>query len=232
MGLIFANLVKLLVYDYKALNPKKDNRPYPFLPGSPVFSPIQMPRKKLPLMIAVSVFGALIVLVYFFLVSGWMIVALIGATFLLGQLSSKIYFISTNLSFSVLPPMLSGIVYLAMSGELNLDAFLVGLPLVFIPGVIVITNLKMYQIFEMIENKSFNLRIWLYSISYGFIIYNVVIGIYHPIALISIIVFNITLLKTIKLIKSECKDPIPVATLGVLVHGGVLMVIAFSVLIA
>lgn len=230
MGLIFANLVKLLVYDYEALNPKKDKDDYPFFPGSPIFSPIQLPRKKLPLMIAVSAFGALIVLVYFFLVSGWMIVALIGATLFLSKIISNFYFISTHLAFSILPPILSGVVYLAMSGELNLDAFLVGLPIMFIPGVIVLMKEKI-----VVQSNNSNIfrrtPLILYIVSYGCIIYFTVIDLYHPIVLLSISFFVIPIMRTFKLIKTENKDPIPETTLGVLVHAGVLLVIAISILI-
>ena len=125
MGLVFAELIKLLAFDYKALSPIKDKDDYPFLPGSPVFSPLQVQRKKLPMLIAVSSFGALIVLVYFFLLSGWVIVALLGATFIISTFLNKPFFPPTYLSASIMPPILSGVVYLALSGNIDFNAFLV-----------------------------------------------------------------------------------------------------------
>lgn len=229
LGLIFIELYNLLSYDKDALKNENSGK-IKFLPGNPVFSPMSLTREKLPQMITVSIVGFLLVLVYFVLVSGWLIAALMILSVIIGRLGIKNIFPYSSLMISLMPPLLSGIVYFALSGVPDQEAFLIALPATWImAGTTLIYN-GLYSKDKYKENLYFPI-ILLYIASFFNIIYNTNTDLYHPVALLSVLLYIWPLRKFTLLAKSEREDRIPATSVGYILHASVLLLLAVSVLI-
>lgn len=230
LGLIFTELYNLMSYDKEALK-KENSGKIKFIPGNPVFSPMSLTREKLPQMITVSIVGFLLVLVYFVLVSGWSIAALMILSVVIGRVSIKNMFPYSSLLISLLPPLYSGIVYFALSGMADQQAFLIALPATWIMAGTMLIYYEMYKDKTGYRDNLYFPVILLYIISFFNIIYNTNTDLYHPVALLSVLLYIWPMRKFALLAKSETEDPVPATSLGYILHASVLLLLAVSVLI-
>jgi len=231
IGFIFSELLYLLIYDYKILDTKKQSSNRIILPGNPVFSPISLPRKKLPQLLGVSFVGWGIVLLFFLVQLGSFIAVLMSGILLLCLLRLIDRLFPLNILNSALPPLLSFTVFFALSGEPDINAFIIGLPLVWVTAAILLLNLGLYSAKDNAVGRYYMPSIFLFFISFVNIVYFVSQDTYSPISLLSVIIYIIAIMKLTKLSKTEREDSIPAISIGYMIHASVLIILIISIIL-
>ncbi len=231
IGLIFSEMLYLLLSDYRSLDTNKEKGRYPLLPGNPVFNPMSLPRKKIPQMLGVSLIGWFIVIAFFVIQLGWFVAILMAALLLLALLRLVPALSFVNILPALMPPLISFTVYFVLSNDPDIRSFIIGFPVLWIYAAMLITHRDFYKSGVNSEKNYFVPMLVLYMLSIVNILYNFNAELYHPLALASVLVFILPLRKLSQLSKTEKKDLIPAMSLGYIVHGLVLIILIVSVLI-
>jgi hypothetical protein len=230
IGIIFSELFYQLLYDRSILSPDRKHEYKVLLPGSPVFNPMSLPRKKLPHMLGVSFVGWMIVALFFYFQHGWFAVILLSLILLLCLIQIPKLFSLLFLFHSFLAPIITFTTYFLLSGYPDIVAFMIGLPIFWISAAAALLYRNIYK------NESFDKRYFLPIVALLFIsiiniIYNLSEGLYHTFALLSIIVMVFPVIKFYKLIKSDEKDTIPALSQIVIINVLVTLILIISVLL-
>ena len=231
VGLISAELLNLFAYDYKALTIEGYTDENPLLPGSPVFSEKILPAKRIPVLLGFTALIGLSVLVYFIVKIGLIIVVLMGAAIIIGGLYVRPPFPYAYLSTSLLPPVLSGGVYLALSGNIDINAFLAGLPVTWISVAVILNYRVLYDDPEKFSWGKAAVVISFYLLAFFNIALFIVTDFLPPLSAIAAGLAGAGILKMMDIFKKEKEDSIPATSLGVMIHSGAALVIALSFLL-
>jgi hypothetical protein len=228
IGLIFSDLLYLLTYDYKVLKPENYKKWF-ILPGNPVFNTMSLPRKKIPQMLGVSFVGWGIVLLFFMTQVGSFIAYMMVAILILSMLRVFDNLIAISFLSALLTPFISFAVFFALSGEEDLSAFIIGIPLVWISLSIIISHFGLYSSKVNFIGRYFLPIVLLKFISFINIIYFVSEEIYSSIALLSIIIYILGFMKLMKLNKAGSEDNIPFISVEYMIYVSVMLLIIVSV---
>jgi hypothetical protein len=230
IGLIFSDLLYLLTYDFKVLKPENYKKMI-ILPGNPVFNTMSLPRKKIPQMLGVSFVGWGIVMLFFMTQVGSFIAYLMVAILLLSMVRVIDNIVAVNFLSALLTPLISFAVFFALTGEEDISAFIIGIPLVWISLSIIISHYGLYSSkVNFIGRYSLPIML-LQFISFINIIYFFSEEIYSSFALLSIIIYILAFMKQMKLGKTESEDIIPFISVGYMMYVAVTILIIVSVLL-
>jgi len=149
LGVILAEMATLFLADwveYKGIDVSKGRMtPSPHLEGSPMLSPKVLPLKYTIYAAATVSIAALIVLTYFILERGWLILILLGVAAVVGALYAAPPFRYAFFSTALLPPVVAFGTYFAISGILGWQAGLSALPLLFLSAAVIYTYRVLYE---------------------------------------------------------------------------------------
>jgi hypothetical protein len=139
-GLAAAELLNLFASDYAAWRkPAVAGSPaLSVLPGNPVIPPSRLNPERIPLILLPIAVVGLAVLVYFALAVGIEMLVFFLAAAAIGALYVLSPFPYAFLSTSLIPPLISGGTYLALTGELRARAFWVGIPIAWISVAVIL----------------------------------------------------------------------------------------------
>ncbi len=233
IGLICAEALNLFGYDFQYYK-KRDDPEYliknPKLPGNPVLSERLFPFKRIPIVMAIAGIIGLTILIYFAAESGWRMVMLLLLAVGIGALYLKPPFPYAFLSTALLPPIISGGAYLAMSGVTDFYAFLAGLPVAWISVGVILNYRRLYYSVHTFSKGRLATVIIFYLIAIVNIFVLYYIGLYSKASLITVAIFISFFFLLSGVYKTEKEDSIPATSLGVALHALTSIVIAASLL--
>ena len=228
LGLAAAELISLLAVDSRTHWERSQGLPisYPPLPGNPVFT--RLPASRIPWLMSVLGFMGVLVLGYFYFFWGPEILFLLAAASMAAFFYIVDPFPYAFLFVLVVPPLLTGTVYTALSGVLEISAFLVGLPNAFILAGINFIFRKLYKPQEDFLPSRILAVLFLYSLSLCTVTVLIVVKIL-PLSANSVSIFVLTgLYFSFQIFKKEQKSPIPAVLAGI----GLYVVTALSVAVS
>jgi hypothetical protein len=232
IGLVCAEVLNLLGYDYsyyrnRGSDSEKQN---PMLPGNPVAPGHLLSAKGIPFaMGAVGIIGAS-VLLYFTISVGIPILIFLLIAFAIGALYLFPPFPYAYLSTSLLPPILTGGVCLALTGKVDFTAFLIGLPITWIAVAVILTYRVAYPGERPLSQYNAMIVLGFYLLSLVNILGFSLLHIYPPLALTTLTAIPAGSFFVFKVFKTEKENSIPATTLGVLIHFFVCLLISGSLL--
>jgi 1,4-dihydroxy-2-naphthoate octaprenyltransferase len=224
VGLAAAEMLNLLGSDYQLQrNPdRKESR----LPGNPVISTDRLPPSRIPVVIAPIALIGLAALVYFTITVGIGVLVFLLAAGIIGALYVFSPFRYAFLYTSLIPPLISGGVYLAMSGQIVGQAFAVGLPVTLISLAVILGYRVMYGREGHERRRARAVVLAIYCLAGIIVILYVAVGIY-PWAGLTVLVPVVAFLCLVGTTTvRERKDPVPATALGVMMHTSTCLAIA------
>jgi hypothetical protein len=228
VGLAAAEMLNLLGSDYRMF--QKPERKEPQLPGNPVFAPERLPASRIPLVLApVAVIG-LAVLLYFTITVGIGVLVFLLAAAVIGALYVFSPFRYAFLYTAFIPPLISGGVYLAMTGTLEGPAFAAGVPITLISLAVILGYRVMYEQTGSERRRSRAVVLALYCLAGINIILYVPAGVYPWAGLAAVIPIAVFVWLVGKWSVREKKDPVPATALGVMMHTSTCLIIAAALL--
>ena len=228
VGLAAAEMLNLLGSDYRMF--QKPERKEAQLPGNPVFAPERLPASRIPLVLApVAVIG-LAVLLYFTITVGIGVLVFLAAAAVIGALYVFSPFRYAFLYTAFIPPLISGGVYLAMTGTLEGPAFAAGVPITLISLAVILGYRVMYEQTGSERRRSRAVVLALYCLAGINIILYVPAGVYPWAGLAAVIPIAVFVWLVGKWSRREKKDPVPATALGVMMHTSTCLVIAAALL--
>jgi hypothetical protein len=140
VGLAAAELLNLFGSDYAVWRSPGQRGPAELsaLPGNPVVSPARLKPQRIPLLLLPVALVGLAVLLYFAFAVGAQVLLFFIAAAAIGWLYVWSPFPYAFLSTALIPPLISGGTYLALSGELAGRAFWSGLPAAWISVAVIL----------------------------------------------------------------------------------------------
>lgn len=233
-GLVCAELLNLLGYDYNHyLHPGPEfERRNPPLPGNPVLPESLLPGRLIPLAAVLVGLAGLGVLVYFVSTVGFGILALMALALAIGALYLFPFFPYAYLSTALLPPILSGGVYLALTGQFDAPAFASGLPVTWIAAAVIFSYRVLY-----VEGREYaparrGLVVAFYLLGVLDIAALVLAGVYPLAALAAGLAVLGGLILLWRVLRQPPPDAVPATTVGVLIHTAACLIIAAALWLA
>ena len=226
-GLAAAELLNLLGSDYHwARNPDNSE---PRLPGNPVLPARVLPPERVPLVLVPIALAGLGVLLYFTFTVGIGVLAFMLAAGLIGALYVFSPFDYAFLYTAFVPPLISGGVYLAMSGRLLGEAFAAGVPITLISLGVILGYRVMCVREAAAYRRSRAVVLAVYGMAAVLVILYVPAGILPPsglAALAPILGFSWLFAR---LSRRERRDAVPATAAGVLMHTATCLVLAAAI---
>jgi hypothetical protein len=229
VGLSAAEMLNLLGSDYRMI--EKPERKEPQLPGNPVFPLERLPASRIPLVLAPVVFVGLAVLVYFTITVGIGVLLFLLAAAVIGALYVFSPFRYAFLYTAFIPPLISGGVYLAMTGKLDGLAFAAGVPITLISLAVILGYRVMYEQAGAERRRSRAVVLALYCLAGINVVLYVPAGVYPWAGLAAVVPIAVFVWLVGKWSAREKKDPVPVTALGVMMHTSTCLVIAAALLL-
>jgi hypothetical protein len=223
-GLAAAELLNLLGSDYR--NPDGSQSKEVQLPGNPVFSPERLPASRLPLLIAPVTAVGLAVLLYFTITVGIGVLVFLLAAGIIGALYVFSPFRYAFLYTAFIPPLISGGVYLAMTGRVVGVAFAAGVPITLISLAVIMGYRVVYAQAAAARGRSRAIVLSLYCLAAVIIVLYVPAGVYPGAGLLAVIPVAVFSWFLAGVSAREKEDPVPATALGVMMHTGTCLVIA------
>ena len=224
VGLAAAELLNLLGSDYRTLGSSKSKENQ--LPGNPVIPPERLPASRLPLLLALIAAVGLAVLLYFTITVGIGVLMFLLAAGIIGALYVFSPFRYAFLYTAFIPPLISGGVYLAMTGRLEGVAFAVGVPITLISLAVIVGYRVMYGQTAAARGRSRAVVLSLYCLAGVNIVLYVPAGIYPGAGLLAVVPVAAFLWILGIVSAREKEDPVPATALGVMMHTSTCLVIA------
>jgi 1,4-dihydroxy-2-naphthoate octaprenyltransferase len=228
VGLAAAEMLNLLGSDYRVF--QKPERKEPQLPGNPVFPPERLPASRIPLVLAPVAFVGLAVLVYFTITVGIGVLVFLLAAAVIGALYVFSPFRYAFLYTAFIPPLISGGVYLAMTGKLEGLAFAAGVPITLISLAVILGYRVLYEHTGAERRRSRAVVLALYCLAGINVALYVPAGVYPWTGLAAVVPIAVFVWLVGKWSAREKKDPVPVTALGVMMHTSTCLVIAAALL--
>jgi hypothetical protein len=230
LGLGSAELLDLLGSDYLAfLAPEREK--IARLPGNPVIRPSLLDPARLPLILIPVGLVALAVLLYFTFAAGLEVLLLVAAAGIISVLYLLSPFPYAFLSTALLPPLISGGTYLALTGTAAAVAFLAGAPVAWISLGVILVYRVLYASTGSKYRRTRRLLVVVFALSGFNIAVFVPLGIYPPLVLTALFPVVLLLILFARLTRSLKSDPIPATAAGVFMHTLASLLIALSLLI-
>jgi hypothetical protein len=226
IGLAAAEMLNLLGSDYRMF--RYPDRKEPRLPGNPVFPPDRLPVSRLPLVLALVALIGSAVLLYFTITVGIGVLIFLLAAAAIGALYVFSPFRYAFLYTAFIPPLISGGVYLAMTGMIEGLAFAVGVPITLISLAVIIGYRVMYQQAGAAQRRSRAVVLALYCLAGINVLLYVPAGIYPWAGLTALVPITVFLWLVGTVSTREKDNPVPVTALGVMMHTSTCLVIAAS----
>lgn len=224
VGLAAAELLNLLGSDYRTSVSSKSKEIQ--LPGNPVFPPERLPPSRLPLLLSPIAAVGLAVLLYFTITVGVGVLVFLLAAGIIGALYVFSPFRYAFLYTAFIPPLISGGVYLAMTGRFEGVAFAVGVPITLISLAVIIGYRVMYAQKAAARGRSRAVVLSLYCLAGVNIVLYVPAGIYPRAGLLAVVPVALFLWFLGRVCAREVEDPVPATALGVMMHTSTCLVIA------
>ncbi len=231
-GLVCAELLNLLGDDYnhhRSAAPDFGRR-NPRLPGNPVLPERLLPGRLIPLAMAVVALGGLAVLGYFVSTVGWGILGLLGAALAIGALYLFPFFPYAYLSTALLPPVLAGGVYFALSGQLTWPALACGLPIAWIAAAVILNYRFLYGAEGAFTPSRMRVVAACYLLGAANVVAWVLLGLYPPAVLAAAAAVAAGLPWLCAAWRRERQDAVPSTTVGVLLHAAACLLVAAGLL--
>jgi hypothetical protein len=229
VGLAAAELMNLLGADYQSLRNPASKEPQ--LPGNPVFSPKILPASRFPLVLAPLALIGLAVLIYFTVTVGIGVLLFLLAAGIIGALYVFSPFRYAFLYTALIPPLISGGVYLAMTGTVYGTAFAAGLPITSISLAVILGYRVMYEREGTERKRSRAVVLALYCLAGLIVALYIPAGIYPWTGLTALIPIVVCLVMVAIVSEREKKNSIPVTALGVMMHTGTCLALAVALLV-
>jgi hypothetical protein len=229
VGLAAAEMLNLLGTDFQEL--RNPGRAGPKLPGNPVFSLERLPAGRLPLLLIPVALVGLAVLVYFTITVGIGVLVFLLAAGLIGALYVFSPFRYSFLYTAFIPPLISGGVYLAMTGKLEGLAFAAGVPITLISLAVIVGYRVMYEQEGFERRRSRAVVLALYCLAGINIVLYVPAGVYPWPGLAAVVPITVFVWLVGKWSTREKEDPVPATALGVMMHTSTCLVIAAALLL-
>lgn len=226
VGLAAAEMLNLLGSDYQAF--RNPGRMAPQLPGNPVFSKERLPAAHLPLVLIPVALVGLAVLAYFTIAVGIGVLVFLLAAAVIGSLYVFSPFRYAFLYTAFIPPLISGGVYLAMTGRLDGFAFAVGVPITLISLAVIVGYRVMYEQAGPEQRRSRAVVLALYCLAGINVVLYVPAGIYPRVGLAAVVPIAVFFWLVGVMSAREKKDPVPATALGVMMHTTTSLVIAVA----
>lgn len=232
VGLICAELLNLLGDDYNHYRRAESGRIRRSLrlPGNPVLPERILPGRLIPLAMAAVALGGLAVLIYFVVTVGWGILGLLGAALAIGALYLFPFFPYAYLSTALLPPVLSGGVYFALSGRLAWPALACGLPIAWIAAAVILNYRFLYGVEGAFTPVRRRVVAAFYLLGAANVVAGVLLGLYPPVALGAAVAIAAGLPWLCAIWRRERQDAVPSTTVGVLLHAAACLAVAAALL--
>jgi hypothetical protein len=224
VGLAAAELLNLFGSDYRML--RNQERGEPRLPGNPVLPPERLPVSRIPLVLAPIALVGLAVLLYFTIKVGIGVLVFLLAAALIGALYVFSPFRYAFLYTALIPPLISGGVYLAMTGELEGLAFAAGAPITLISLAVIVGYRVMYGQTGPERRRSRAVVLALYCLAGIIVVVYVAAGVYPRAGLAAAVPIAAFLWPVGIVTDRERKDPVAATALGVLMHTSTCLVVA------
>ena len=224
VGLAAAELLNLLGSDYRVSGASKSKEIQ--LPGNPVFPPERLPPSRLPLLLSPIAAVGLAVLLYFTITVGVGVLLFLLAAGIIGAFYVFSPFRYAFLYTAFIPPLISGGVYLAMTGRFEGVAFAVGVPITLISLAVIVGYRVMYAQKAATRVRSRAVVLSLYCLAGVNIVLYVPAGIYPRAALLAVVPAAVFLWFLGSVSAREEENPVPATALGVMMHTGTCLVIA------
>ncbi|UCF97505.1 MAG: hypothetical protein JSV89_20380 [Spirochaetaceae bacterium] len=228
VGLAAAELLNLLGSDYQMFrNPGKQGSQ---LPGNPVFSTERLPASRIPLLLAPIALIGLGVLIYFTVTVGIGVLLFLLAAGIIGALYVYSPFRYAFLYTAFIPPLISGGVYLALTGKLEGLAFAAGVPITLISLGVIVGYRVMYEREGLKRRRSRAVVLALFCLAGINVLLYVPAGIFPWIGLAAVIplFFFTWMIGTVSV--RERKDSVPATALGVMMHTSTCLIVAAALL--
>lgn len=223
VGLACVELLNLFGSDLMAFrhsqSPGKQEEP--LLPGNPVISPELLQPRKIPFVMIIPGLIGTAVLVYFLVNLGPQVLHFLVSAALIGLLYVYNPFPFAFLSTSLIPPIISGGVFFTLSGgEVDLYAFLAGLPISWISLAVILSyRAPRNRAPTATDGGKRNLAVFFfYSLAGLNIIFYALAKIFPPLVLTASAVPIAGLFLIPRIFKREKADFIPATAVGVIVH--------------
>ena len=226
IGLAAAEMLNLLGSDYRMF--RYPDRKEPRLPGNPVFPPDRLPVSRLPLVLALVALIALAVLLYFTITLGIGVLIFLLAAAVIRALYLFSPFRYAFLYTAFIPPLISGGVYLAMTGGLESSAFAVGIPITLISLAVIVGYRVMYRQAGHARRRSRAVVLALYCLAGINVLLYVPAGIYPWAGLTALVPIAVFLWLVGTVSTGEKDNPVPATALGVMMYTTVCLAIAAS----
>jgi hypothetical protein len=228
VGLAAAELLNLFGSDYQTFrNPRKKD---PQLPGNPVIAPSLLPPSRIPIVLVPIALIGLAVLIYFTLTVGIAVLVFLVAAGIIGALYVFSPFRYAFLYTAFIPPLISGGVFLALTGKAEGVAFAAGLPITLISLAVILGYRVMYERIGAQRRRTRAVVLAVYCLTGINVILYVVAAIY-PLAglaaLLPIVLFFWLFANVSEQVKT---DPVPATAVGVFMHTGTSLAIAAALL--
>lgn len=232
-GLVCAELLNLVGYDYRHYlsGDPAFERLNPRLPGNPVVPERILPGRAIPLVLGGVALGGLAILSYFVATVGWGILGLLGAALAIGALYLFPFFPFAYLSTALLPPVLAGGVYYALSGQLAWPAFAAGLPIVWISIGVILNYRFLYGAAGALTPARTRIVAAFYLLAAVHVVAWVLLGLYPPAALAAAGAIAAGLPWLWATWRRERQDAVPATTVGVVIHAAACLLVAAGLLL-
>lgn len=228
VGLAAAEMLNLLGSDYRML--RRPDRKEPRLPGNPVCPPERLPLSRIPLVLAPVALVALAVLLYFTFTLGIVVLMFLVAAGIIGALYVFSPFRYAFLYTALIPPLISGGAYLAITGRIEGLAFTAGVPITLISLAVIVGYRVMYEQSGSARRRSRAVVLALYCLA-GIIVVLYVPAHIYPAAGLAALVPIVVFLWLVGRVSTRVKhDPVPATALGVMMHTSTCLVIAAALL--
>jgi hypothetical protein len=228
-GLAAAEMMNLLGSDYQAFrNPGKKD---PQLPGNPVIPPAILPPSRIPLVLVPIALIGLTVLVYFTITVGIAVLVFLAAAGIIGALYVFAPFRYAFLYTAFIPPLISGGVFLALTGRAEGVAFAAGLPITLISLAVILGYRVMYERIGLQRRRTRAVVLAVYCLAGINVILYVVAGIYPWAGLAALLPIVLFFWLLVRVSEREKKDPVPATAVGVFMHTGTSLAIALALLL-
>jgi hypothetical protein len=223
-GLAAAEMLNLLGSDYRTL--RNPDRKEPQLPGNPVFPPERLPLSRIPLVLGPIAAIGLAVLLYFTITVGVGVLVFLLAAGIIGALYVFSPFRYAFLYTAFIPPLISGGVYLAMTGTMEGLAFAAGVPITLISLAVIVGYRVMYEQSGSERRRSRAVVLALYCLAGINVALYIPAGIYPLAGLAAVVPIAIFIWLFGVISAREKKDPVPATALGVMMHTTTCLAIA------
>lgn len=229
VGLSAAELLNLFGSDYQAFrNPGNKD---PQLPGNPVIASAALSPSRIPIVLVPVALVALAVLIYFTVTVGigvlvfFVVAGIIGALYVLSPFGYAFLYTA------FIPPLISGGVYLALTGKTEGVAFAAGLPITLISLAVILGYRIMYKRVGLQRRRARAVVLAVYCLAAINVILYAAAGIYPWAGLTALLPIVLFFWLFVNVSEREKTDPVPATAVGVFMHTGTSLVIAAALLL-